>query len=202
MGTTNINRRLILASASPRRHEILNTAGIPHTVRTADADETLPAGISPEAAVEMLSARKAAAALNSAGKDEIILAADTVVSLDGEILGKPASAEDARRMLSALSGRTHAVFTGITVTDGQRTVTVHEKTTVRMRILHADEIDDYIASGDPLDKAGAYGYQSLAGIFVAGIEGDYFNVVGLPLCRTASILREEFGYSPVWNRRG
>lgn len=193
-------RRLILASASPRRHEILLTAGIPHEIRAAHADETLPPDIDPASAVEMLSARKASAALAEAGKDEIILAADTVVSLNGRILGKPADEADARQMLLALSGRTHAVYTGITVTDGTVTVSAHEKTVVRMREILPDEIDAYIASGDPLDKAGAYGIQSLAGIFVSGLDGDYFNVVGLPLCRTARILRDSFGFTPQWQK--
>jgi len=198
-GTFDTQRRLILASASPRRHEILKTAGIVHTVRSADADESLPAGITPAAAVEMLSARKAAAALERAEENDIILAADTVVSLDNVILGKPADADNARRMLRTLSGRAHAVFTGVTVTDGRVTVTVHEKTLVRMRTILPDEIEAYIASGDPMDKAGAYGYQSLAGIFVEAIEGDYFNVVGLPLCRVSTVLRDSFGFRPAWN---
>lgn len=194
-------RRLILASASPRRHEILAAAGIPHEIRAAHADEALPAGITPDAAVEMLSARKAAAALAQAGENEIVLAADTVVSQSGRILGKPADEDDARNMLRALSGGSHTVYTGITVTDGVTSVTAHEETVVRMRTILPQEIEAYIASGDPMDKAGAYGYQSLAGIFVAGIEGDYFNVVGLPLCRTAAILRDRFGFVPLWQKR-
>ena len=191
-------RRLILASASPRRHEILLTAGIPHEIRAAHADETLPPDITPAQAVEMLSARKAAAALAEASRGEIVLAADTVVSLNGKILGKPADREQARQMLTALSGNAHEVYTGITVTDGTVTVSEHEKTVVRMREILPGEIDAYISSGDPMDKAGAYGIQSLAGIFVSGLEGDYFNVVGLPLCRTARILRDSFGFTPQW----
>ena len=146
----------------------------------------------------MLSARKAAAALAKASSGEIVLAADTVVSLNGKILGKPADREQARQMLTALSGNVHKVYTGITVTDGTVTVSEHEKTVVRMREILPGEIDAYISSGDPMDKAGAYGIQSLAGIFVSGLEGDYFNVVGLPLCRTARILRDSFGFTPQW----
>ena len=201
MNNTAAGRRLILASGSPRRHDILCTAGIPHEIRVADADESLPAGIAPSNAVEMLSARKASAVLRTAAADEIILAADTVVSLNGVILGKPLDEDDARAMLRAQSGNAQEVYTGITITDGHTTVTTHEKTIVRMRTIHEDEIEDYIASGDPMDKAGAYGYQSLAGVFVAGIEGDYFNVVGLPLCRVSTILREQFDFRPQWNRR-
>ena len=197
---SNTQKHLILASASPRRHEILLRAGYAHEIRVADADESLPAGISPSEAVEMLSARKAAAVLAAAAADEIVLAADTVVSLGNEILGKPQSAEEARAMLRALSDNAHAVYTGITVSDGTTTVTAHEKTVVRMRKLHEDEIEAYVASGDPMDKAGAYGYQSLAGVFVCGIEGDYYTVVGLPLCRVSTVLRERFGFRPQWNQ--
>lgn len=197
MNDTSFPRRLILASASPRRHDILNIAGIPHEIRAADADEILPVDITPADAVEMLSVRKAAAAYM--GKEnEIILAADTVVSLGDRILGKPRDAGEAASMLTALSGTTHAVYTGFTLTDGQITVTSHEKTVVRMRVILPEEIDAYIATGEPMDKAGAYGYQSLAGIFVSGIEGDYFNVVGLPLCAVNTALRDRFGFTPAW----
>lgn len=190
------NFLLILASASPRRHEILARAGYPHCIRTADTDETLPAGIRPENAVCTLSRRKAEAIPCGAG--EILLAADTVVSLEGKILGKPADAEEAAAMLRSLSGRSHDVFTGVTVKDAHKTVTFYERTAVRFRTLSDAEIAAYIATGDPLDKAGAYGYQSLAGIFVAGIEGDYYNVVGLPLCAVSTVLRTEFGVLPDW----
>jgi len=196
--STPDKERLILASASPRRHEILRTAGFLHTVRPAQADETIAPGTPPHLAVEILSARKASAALADRKENEIILAADTVVSLNGVILGKPRDENEARTMLHALSGSAHEVFTGITLTDGTRTVTAHERTVVRMRTIASGEIDAYIASGDPMDKAGAYGYQSLAGIFVTAIEGDYFNVVGLPLCKTASVLRDSFAFLPQW----
>lgn len=187
--------KLILASASPRRHELLTAAGIPHTVLTSDADEALPDGILPHEAVEMLSARKAAAVLPIAPKGAVILAADTVVALNGEILGKPTDKADASRMLAALSGGAHHVFTGVTVTDGTKTVTAHTKTAVRMRVITPAEIDAYIATGEPMDKAGAYGIQGRAALFVTGIEGDYANVVGLPVSQVGEILKNHFGYS-------
>ena len=194
--TMQTKTKLILASASPRRHELLTAAGIPHTVLTADVDESLPAGIPPHKAVEMLSARKAAAVLPLAPHGASVLAADTVVALDGEILGKPRSEADAVRMLTALSGRAHAVYTGVTLTDGKTTVTVHAKTSVHMRIITEEEIVSYIKTGEPMDKAGAYGIQGRASLFVTGIVGDYANVVGLPVSLVGSILKERFGFPP------
>ncbi|MGM9653252.1 MAG: Maf family protein [Eubacteriales bacterium] len=191
----NQTHTLILASASPRRHEILTAAGIPHLVRPTDADETLPEGISPADAVELLSARKARAALAGAQEGSVILAADTVVSLGDRILGKPHGAKEARVMLLSLSGRAHEVFTGVTLCSAGRMVTAHERTVVHMRPLSGEEIDAYIATGEPLDKAGAYGIQGRGGLFVSGIEGDYFNIVGLPLYRVGRMLCEEFGWT-------
>lgn len=187
-------RPLILASASPRRHELLTAVGLAHTVLTSEADESLPAGITPAEAVEMLSARKAKAVLPLAPAGALIVAADTVVALDGEILGKPRDERDAHRMLSALSRREHHVYTGVTVTDGEKTVTAHACTAVRMREITEAEIDAYIRTGEPMDKAGAYGIQGRAALFVRGIEGDYANVVGLPLSLLGDILGRDFGY--------
>lgn len=189
-----MTRQLILASASPRRHDLLTAAGIPHTVLSADTDESLPSGIAPHEAVEILSARKAEAILPIAPAGSIILAADTVVTLDGGILGKPRDELDAKRMLLSLSGREHHVFTGVTVTDGMKTVTRHAKTAVRMRIISEEEIDAYIKTGEPMDKAGAYGIQGRAAFFVSGIEGDYANVVGLPVSLVGEILRIDFAF--------
>ncbi len=185
---------LILASASPRRHELLQAAGIPHEVRVADADETLPAGITPGEAVERLSQKKALAVAASVEPGSLVLGADTVVALDGVILGKPKDSEDAHRMLRSLSGRTHQVYTGITVTDGKKTVTDHAVTEVHMRPLTDGEINAYIRTGEPMDKAGAYGIQNRAALFVSGIGGDYANVVGLPLFLLGKILTEQFSY--------
>ena len=186
---------LILASGSPRRHELLTTAGIPHQIRVPMADETLPPHIESRRAVALLSQRKAAAALAiSPEENALVLAADTVVSLDGEILGKPHSEEEARQMLKHLSGRSHTVCTGVTVANRVKSVTAVEVTAVHMREIRPEEIDAYVASGDPMDKAGAYGIQGKAGIFVAGIDGDYFNIVGLPVCLVGNILSKHFGF--------
>ena len=186
---------LILASGSPRRHELLTTAGIPHQIRVPMADETLPPHMESRRAVALLSQRKAAAALAISPEDDaLVLAADTVVSLDGEILGKPHSEEEARQMLKRLSGRSHTVCTGVTVANRVKSVTAVEVTAVHMRKIRPEEIDAYVASGDPMDKAGAYGIQGKAGIFVSGIDGDYFNIVGLPVCLVGNILSKHFGF--------
>lgn len=189
---------LILASGSPRRHELLTTAGIPHEIRVPLADESLPPHTDARRAVALLSQRKAAAALSvSPEEDALVLAADTVVSLDGEILGKPHSEAEARQMLMRLSGRSHAVYTGITIADRTKSVTAVEKSAVYMREILQAEIDAYVASGEPMDKAGAYGIQGKAGLFVSRIEGDYFNIVGLPVCLVGQILDRHFGFSLI-----
>ncbi len=185
---------LILASASPRRHDLLTAAGIPHTVLTADTDESIPEGIAPEEAVQLLSAKKAAAVLPLVPAGTPVLAADTVVALDGVILGKPKNEADAFSMLSSLSGRVHTVYTGVTVTDGTKTVTSFAATAVHMRPLSEAEITAYIKTGEPMDKAGAYGIQGRAVFFVTRIVGDYANVVGLPLSLVGEILSREFSY--------
>ena len=192
-------KTLILASGSPRRREILQNAGIPFTVLPSDADETLPKGTAPEEAVRLLSRRKADAALRKAPPGAVVLAADTVVAAFGDagvevILGKPHTPERATAMLRMLSGRTHRVLTGVTVTDGEKTVTDVVSTSVVMRRLSDAEIERYVSTGAPLDKAGAYGIQERAGVFVRELHGEYFNVVGLPLARTAEILRDDFGF--------
>ena len=138
--------------------------------------------------VEELSLRKAQAAAKKAGPNDLIIAADTVVALDGAVLGKPRDEEDAFAMLSALSGREHRVYTGVTVLQGEQTVTEHEETAVTFRPLEDGEIRGYIATGEPMDKAGAYGIQGLGALLVSGIRGDYDNVVGLPVFRLGRIL--------------
>lgn len=194
-----MNRPLILASGSPRRREILTDAGLPFTVLVTEADETLPAGLSPEESVKELSLRKAKAALRLADAGAVVLAADTMVAAvkDGKeiTLGKPQNEAEAKEMLRLLSGTTHRVLTGITLTDGHRTITDAVSTEVHMRIITEEELERYVATGSPLDKAGAYGVQEHAGLFVTGITGDYFNVVGLPLCRVGEILSENFGFA-------
>lgn len=183
--------KLILASGSPRRAEILTQGGFVFEKRVSEADETLPDGISPDAAVEYLAKQKGTAVQRNAG--ELILSADTVVALDGRILGKPADRADAARMLSALSGRTHSVYTGVYLTDGVQDALFHEKTDVTFFPLTEAEIQQYIDSGEPMDKAGAYGIQGRGALFVEKIDGDYLNVVGLPLAKTARQLKEVFG---------
>ena len=193
----------ILASASPRRREILSHLGLSFTVLCADADESSDE-TKGERLVEMLSLRKARAvqaALAEQGclsADTVILAADTVVvSPDGEILGKPRDREDADRMLRCLSGRTHRVISGVCVIAGDKAIASHEVTKVTFDPLSDEVIARYIASGEPMDKAGAYGIQDTACLWIRGIEGDYFNVVGLPVHRLECVLREEFGVS-LW----
>jgi septum formation protein len=178
--------RLVLASASPRRQEILRTAGIPCVVRPADVDETPIVGEIPEAFVQRLAEAKARAVRQD---DEQVLGADTVVVVDEAILGKPADANDAQRMLRSLSGRSHRVLTGICLINGDQVQRVVEETTVYFRELDQQEIADYVATGEPMDKAGAYGIQGAASKFIHRVEGCYFNVVGLPISRVYSFIR-------------
>ena len=180
---------IILASASPRRRELLERIGITgFTVAAPNVDESVEPGLSPADMVEELSLRKARAAAQKFGPDDLIIAADTVVALDRTILGKPRDRDDAFSMLSALSGREHRVYTGVTVLQGDKAVTQHEETAVTFRELSPDEIWGYIATGEPLDKAGAYGIQSVGALLVSGIRGDYSNVMGLPVFRLGLIL--------------
>ena len=170
---------LVLASGSPRRSEILRQAGIPFTVRPASVDEAILPGEAPDAYVRRLAEAKARAA--TAKVNETVLGADTTVVVSGEILGKPANAEDARRMLALLSGRRHEVLTGICLRRGAETVCDHAVTAVWFARLSANELEEYVASQEPMDKAGAYAIQGLASRYVERIEGCYFNVVGLPV---------------------
>ena len=180
---------IILASNSPRRRELLAQIGIrDFQILSPDVDETVEPGLSPARMVETLSLRKARAAAGRAGADDLILAADTVVALDGRVLGKPQDEGDAFAMLSALSGREHHVYTGVTALLGEQAVTQHEETAVAFRALSPEEIRDYIATGEPMDKAGAYGIQGVGALLVQGIRGDYCNVVGLPLFRLGRML--------------
>ena len=171
--------KLVLASKSPRRSEILKNAGIDFTVRVADADETIPDGTKPCDAVVFLAARKAMAVERA--DDEVVLGADTVVVLDDKILGKPKNKDDAFNMIKMLSGRVHSVFTGVCAIGDGISLTFAEETKVEFYPLSDDEINEYIDTDEPYDKAGAYGIQGLASKFISGIQGDYFNVVGLPV---------------------
>jgi septum formation protein len=184
--------KLILASASARRAEILHDAGLSFSVLSSAVDETPIPGESPTELVQRLADAKAELASARAVAPVIIIAADTEVVLDGHVLGKPRTSEDARQMLIKLSGRTHSVLTGVTVVrlpDVERRRFV-ESTHVHFAPIPAEEITRYVASGEPFDKAGAYGIQGRAGRFVPRIEGCYFNIVGLPLARLCQELKE------------
>lgn len=187
----NGTMEIILASGSPRRRELLERMGVREfTVMSPDADESLEEGLPPAEQVERLSRRKAEAVAAQAGADALIIAADTVVALDGAILGKPADEEEAFRMLSALSGVRHQVYTGVTVTRNGKTLTRHEVTSVDFRALEAEEVELYIATGECMDKAGSYGIQGYGALLIEGINGDYYNVVGLPVVCLARMLKE------------
>jgi len=181
---------LILASASPRRAELLTAAGFTFRVRPVEIDEQPRAGEAPEVYVVRLAREKAAASAEVTGHapDEIVLAADTSVVIDDEILGKPVDDDDARRMLGLLSGREHAVLTGVAIRRNGREFTGVASSRVRFLELTKDEIEWYIASGEPRDKAGAYAVQGLASRFVDAIAGSYSNVVGLPVSLVYQLL--------------
>lgn len=182
---------IILASQSPRRKELLLQMGLRgFKIISPDVDEHVEGNPSPAELVEALSRRKAGAVAAQADEDDLIIAADTVVALDGAVLGKPEDERDAFSMLSALSGNRHMVYTGVTVIRGEQVVTTHEETVVTFRELEPDEISSYIETGEPMDKAGAYGIQGLGALLVSGIEGDYFNVMGLPVYRLGRILAD------------
>jgi septum formation protein len=185
----------ILASGSPRRRDLLTSIGLSFIVDVSDVDENgMSESESPDSLVEKLATAKAAAVAHR-HPDALVLGADTVVVLDGKILGKPADRLDARNMLRSLSGRSNTVFTGLSLVHRptDRCVSDHEVTRVTFADLTDDEIAKYVDSGAPLDKAGGYGIQSdLGALFIEGIEGDYFNVVGLPLHRMYTLIRSHF----------
>jgi len=187
--------KMILASASPRRAEILRNAGIQFEVRATDVDESRLADEAPGDYIRRLALAKAlsaAAEYRDTGQEALILSADTVVVVDADVLGKPVSQDDARSMLQRLSGRVHEVHTGLALlrSSGAEQRVVEEITRVHFAPLTDREIEDYIATGEPFDKAGAYGIQGKGGRYVTRIEGCYFNVMGLPLARLWSLLRE------------
>ena len=181
--------KIILASQSPRRKELLERMGIQdfETI-SPNVDESAFHGLPPEELVRRLSAEKAAAVAGKVGEDAIVIAADTVVALEGAVLGKPADELDAFKMLSALSGVRHQVYTGVTVCRGGEKQTAHEVTDVTFRELSEREIEDYISTGEPMYKAGAYGIQGYGALLIQGISGDYYNVMGLPVCRLSGML--------------
>ncbi len=175
--------RLILASASPRRRELLEGLGLAFEVRPVDIDESPGEGEEAPALVRRLAREKAAAIENDGDSDDVVLAADTLVVLDGRVLGKPVDAADARHMLGRLAGRTHTVLTGVAIRDlgsGDERVTV-SSTEVTIGALDPERIAWYVSTGEPMDKAGAYAIQGLGALLVESIRGNYTNVVGLPL---------------------
>ena len=189
--------KLILASQSPRRRELLERMGLTEfEIRPAAGEEIASPDLAPAQLVEELSRQKALEIALTAGADDVIIAADTVVAADGQVLGKPHSTQEAQQMLRFLSGRTHTVYTGITVRQGQQVLTQHEATDVVFRPLSEAEIATYVATGEPMDKAGAYGIQGRGCVLVEGIRGDYYNVMGLPVCRLGLMLRN-FGVEPL-----
>lgn len=177
---------IVLASQSPRRRELLKYITEDFKAVSSDVDESLPKGISPADAVLYLSKIKAEPFRN---KGDIIIGADTVVAIDNEILGKPADTDDAEKMLKHLSGREHSVFTGVTILAGDETRSFCVETRVKFFSLSDEDIDRYISTGEPMDKAGAYGIQGYGSLLVERISGDYFNVVGLPVSRLNQELR-------------
>ena len=185
--------KLILASASPRRQELLKLFGIPFTVRVADIDETMDPQLPPYDEVARVSRAKAMAVPRKNG--DVVIAADTIVVCAGKVLGKPRDEEDAKAMLSLLSGRDHQVMTGCTLLRGEKCETFTEVTDIHFRPLSKKEIENYVATGEPMDKAGSYGIQGGAALFCQRMVGDYYNVMGLPVCALGESLKK---IAPEW----
>jgi len=189
-------RRIVLASKSPRRKELLENIGLKFSIAVCDTDESVvPKDMEPGLYVRELSLIKANAAVRLCGKNTFIIGADTIVTYDGKILGKPKNREDAFNTLKTLSGKVHCVYTGISVidTNDMHSVSEYEKTEVSFRELSDREINYYIDNFNVLDKAGSYGIQEYASTFVDCVRGDYFNIVGLPVCRLVTMISKEYG---------
>ena len=179
---------LILASASPRRKELMGLYHVPFVIRAADIDETMAPDADPAAEVGRVSCLKARATPREPG--DVVVAADTIVVCDGKVLGKPRSPEEAVDMLTMLSGRDHQVMTGVTVLREDMAETFTEITRIHFRELSQGQIRAYVDTGEPMDKAGAYGIQGGAALFCSHMIGDYYNVMGLPVCRLGEVLRK------------
>ena len=179
-------REIVLASASPRRREILRMLGIPFRAEESGVEEGTTGD--PLSCALALSQRKALAVAERAGKDAIVVGVDTIVALDGKVLGKPSGPQEAVEMLGKLSGRVHRVYSGLTVAYGGRLLSDYRCTEVRMRRISPEEIEAYVATGEPLDKAGAYAVQGRGAAFVEEIRGCFYNVVGLPVCALLELL--------------
>ena len=195
--------RVVLASQSPRRRELLTLIGIPHEVRPADIDESVLPGERPAPHAERLARTKALAVAGTDG-NALTIGSDTIVVVDGDILGKPGDADEARRMLRRLSGREHVVFTAVAVAYGGRVASSVEEVTVSFRALTDHDIDAYVATGEPMDKAGAYGIQGYGATIVERIDGDYFAVMGLALGRMVRLMAElgvEYRFGPPVERK-
>lgn len=188
-------KEIVLASSSPRRRDLLKQLGLTFRIMTAGVDETPPGGLTPAEMVEVLAGRKAAAVAGVL-EDALVIGADTVVVLNGRVLGKPADREEAAGMLRQLQGTDHTVYTGVAVMDAasKKMQVAHEKTRVFFKSLDEHEIRRYVATGEPMGKAGAYAVQGRAAAFIKGLEGCYTNVVGLPLARLTDMLKK-FGYN-------
>jgi septum formation protein len=184
-----IECRVVLASGSPRRHDLLNLIGIAHEVRAPNIDETLRARETPRRHAERL-AREKATVVATRDPNLITIGADTIVVVNRKMLGKPKDTVQAAAMLKQLSGREHTVVTAVAVARGKKVRSAVEEVRVKFRTLHEDEIDAYIATGEPMDKAGAYGIQGYGATIVECVDGDYFAVMGLPLARLVALLRD------------
>ncbi|MED1664451.1 Maf family protein [Brevibacillus laterosporus] len=191
----NPEQQIVLASSSPRRQELLACLGLPFRIQVSNVDETISEEIAPEEIVKILSHRKADAVAKNLSFG-LVIGSDTIVVLDGQVLGKPHDEEDAFRMLTSLEGRKHEVYSGLAIIDVStgKIAVDYSSTRVKMRTMTAEEIRGYIASKEPMDKAGSYAIQGLGSTIVERIEGDYFTVVGLPLNRLAQMLNQ-FGIS-------
>lgn len=192
-------KKVILASASPRRRELLTLADIKYSLCIKNVDETVPEGLTPEEGAEYTAEQKTLP-VSEANPDAIVIGADTIVVQDGEIFGKPKDEEDARRMLIRLSGKEHQVITGVCLAAGDTKIKFHETTTVRFHKLDREEINRYIRSGEPMDKAGAYGIQGRGCLLVESINGDFYNVVGLPVARVAREIKKLSNEMPAEKR--
>ena len=195
-----IRPRVILASASPRRRELLRLVGIDHEIRPADIDESYLPGERPNAHAERLARGKAETIASVAGPEVVTIGSDTIVVVDGDVLGKPRDRQHAKEMLRRLSGRSHVVMTGVAVAWRGQTLSGVEEVGVTFRDLSDDEIDLYIDTGEPMDKAGAYGIQGFGATIVARVDGDYFAVMGLALNRLARLLRDaglRYDFGPI-----
>lgn len=182
--------KIVLASQSPRRKELLGRMGLEFATQASKIDESAFDGLEARELVATLSREKAQWIARQLDGETLVIGADTVVVRDGAALGKPKDAEDAVAMLLSLSGRDHQVCTGVTVCRGDRVLTQVEETQVTFRELTEAEVRQYVSTGEPMDKAGAYGIQGLGGLLVEGIRGDYSNVVGLPVCRLGQMLKD------------